>query len=201
MLGRCESMPSAAPSTRRYYVVVTETRVVKSVRGSRRCQNPFRLSSGGCNGLLFRVTRLLLPDAGTFHFVSRSSFFLFSSPQSQGHGGAHRSGGRQGRERLQADLRAPDGPAAGQLHRGVHQEPNGAVMEPNTPADIHMKESESQAPGLELLLSYSPGSPSSSSQRPFKARWEFRKQATASPRCKPIALSDALPRLPSARSL
>lgn len=86
-----------------------------AVRGSRRCQNPFRLSSGGSNGVLFRFTRF-------FHFV-----FCFFSLQSQGHGGAHGSRGRQRRERLQAGLGSPDGSAAGQLHRGVHQEPHGAV--------------------------------------------------------------------------
>lgn len=66
-----------------------------------------------------------------------SSVLLFS--QSQGHGGADRIFGRQGRERLQADLGPPDGAAAGQLHRGIHQEPNAAVMEANTQADIHLR--------------------------------------------------------------
>lgn len=53
LLGGCESMPSAAPSPRRYYVVVTEMWTAAAVRGSRRCQNPFRLSSGSSNGVLF----------------------------------------------------------------------------------------------------------------------------------------------------
>lgn len=56
LLGRCESMASAAQSMKHYYVVVTEIWTGESVRGSHRCQNPFHLSSGSCNGLLFYVT-------------------------------------------------------------------------------------------------------------------------------------------------
>lgn len=71
-------MPSAAPSTWRYYVVVTEMWTVESVRGSRGCQNPFHLSSGSCDGVLFCVTRLLLlsPQRSLY---SLCLLFLFCS--------------------------------------------------------------------------------------------------------------------------
>ena len=52
--------PPAAPSMLHYYVVVREILTAEPVRGGRRCWNPFRLSSGSCNGLLFFVTHSLL---------------------------------------------------------------------------------------------------------------------------------------------
>lgn len=116
-----------------------------------------------------------------------SSALLLS--QSQGHGGADRSRGRQGRERLQADLGPPDGAAAGQLHGGVHQEPNAAVMEPNTQADIHLR-------ALWLCRSsrhcrvYSSAPPP---HRGLKSTFSLGGEGAASLHCKPIASSDAPP--------
>lgn len=76
--GRCESMPSAAPSTWRYYVVVREMWTPESVRGSRRCQNPFSLSSGGYNGvILFYPTTTTTTTMPPFIFVF--SLFYFCS--------------------------------------------------------------------------------------------------------------------------
>ncbi len=60
LLGHCESMPSAAQSMQHYYVVVTEIWTGEPVRGSHRCWNPFHLTSGSCNGLLFYVSHFLL---------------------------------------------------------------------------------------------------------------------------------------------
>lgn len=52
-------MPPDAPSMRRYYVVVTEIWTGEPARASHWCWNPFLLSLGSCNGLLFYVPHFL----------------------------------------------------------------------------------------------------------------------------------------------
>lgn len=171
-------MPSASPSPRCYYVVVTEMWTAASARGSRRCQNPFRLSSGGSNGEFFCFTR-------SIHFVF-CFYFCFFPLQPQGHGGAHRGRGWQRRERLQAGLGSPDGSAARQLHRGVHREPHGAVRKGPSFEGIPSRKlcsSSTAAPLLRLQFS-APSSEASEGTSPF-----------GNLLCKLIAFSDAAPHL------
>lgn len=71
----------------------------------------------------------------TFSFFLPLSLCLpfFFLSQSQRNGRSHRGRSQQGGKSLKADLRVPDGSTAGQLHRGVHQEPNGAVSTTTNP--------------------------------------------------------------------
>lgn len=142
------------------------------MRGSRRCRNPFRLSSGGSNGVLFPFTPFI-------HFVFRFS-------QSQGHVGADRSRGRQRRERLQAGLGSPDGSAAGQLHRGVHREPHGAVRE-NLRLRAFRVGSSAAAPQLRHCCVSSSAPPSSEASEGTSAPGNLL--------CKLVAFSGAAPHL------
>lgn len=80
-----------------------------------------------CYSVLVTFSLLSPPPPPLLALPLSCSFPLCLPWQSPGNGGAHRGRGQQRGESLKADLRLPDGSTAGQLHRGVHQEPNGAV--------------------------------------------------------------------------
>lgn len=131
-LDRFESMLSASRSTQLYCVAVPEAWPRDSVRGRHWCWNLFHLSSGRRKRPLF-YKRSLPP-------LFPLSTFFFSFPlQPQRNGGPYWGRGHQGATSLKADLQSPDGSTAGQLHRGVHQESNGAVSR-KTPNTHHNKD-------------------------------------------------------------